>query len=174
MAEQFELNFRPLRGILAMSKNRCIGKNNTLPWLPLKEDFKWFKEFTLNKTLLMGRKTYENIPYLKNRTFLILTDNKSKLDTQFIFDKHDNTMLYGRYIDCKFITECIDNNITDFILAGGKSIYEKYMPSIGEFYVTVIDKEYEGDTFISPFEHLFSKQEVIREFEFGKVIKYSK
>ena len=62
----------------------------------------------------------------------------------------------------------------DVIVAGGKKTYELFMPHITEFYVTLIDKEYEGDTFMSDFESKFTKREVIREFEFGKIIKYSK
>jgi dihydrofolate reductase len=170
ISEQFELDFRKYKGILAMAKNRCIGKDDTIPWRH-KEDFQWFKEFTRcdngEKTLIMGSKTASKLPILKDRRVYVLT--KRKLDM------------------CRTVAYCGDNYIiswattidelpkgVELIVAGGKSIYELFIPKISEFYVTHIDKEYEGDTFMFPFEHLFTKQEVIREFDFGKVIKYSK
>jgi len=65
------------------------------------------------------------------------------------------------------------NHNCDVIVAGGKSIYELFMPYITEFYVTHIDKEYEGDTYMSLFEDKFSKKEIVKEFDFGRVIKYT-
>lgn len=62
----------------------------------------------------------------------------------------------------------------DSIIIGGKSIYELFMPHITEFYVSHIDQDYEGDTFMEPFEHLFNKQETVKKFDFGKVIKYER
>jgi dihydrofolate reductase len=46
--------------IVAMAQNGVIGRGNTLPWR-LPDDLRRFKEFTLGKTLLMGRKTFESI-----------------------------------------------------------------------------------------------------------------
>jgi len=46
--------------IAAIDKNNLIGQNNQLPW-HLPEDLQRFKALTLNKPILMGRKTYESI-----------------------------------------------------------------------------------------------------------------
>jgi len=56
-----------MKAILAMSKNRAIGKNGGLPWPSIKEDFKWFKEFTMGNTLIVGKNTFDTLPLLKNR-----------------------------------------------------------------------------------------------------------
>ena len=48
-------------GIVAMSENGVIGLNNQLPW-SIPEELKHFKELTMNKTLIVGRKTFESIP----------------------------------------------------------------------------------------------------------------
>jgi dihydrofolate reductase len=58
---------------MAMSKNRCIGKNGGLPWPSMKEDFKWFKEFTMGKYLIVGRKTFDSLPVLNGRKFILIT-----------------------------------------------------------------------------------------------------
>ena len=59
--------------IVAMAKNRVIGINNQLPWR-LPEDLKYFKTVTMNKPIVMGRKTFESMPKaLPNRTNVIIT-----------------------------------------------------------------------------------------------------
>ena len=59
---------KPLKAIAAMSRNRVIGRANTIPW-HLPEDFKWFKKMTTGHVLVMGRKTFESIGKpLPNRT----------------------------------------------------------------------------------------------------------
>jgi dihydrofolate reductase len=66
--------------IVAMDENHLIGKGNELPW-HYKEDMVYFKETTLNHSVLMGYNTYLSIlprnPHmLKNRTNLVLTSHK--------------------------------------------------------------------------------------------------
>ena len=58
--------------IIAVNKRNGIGLNNSLPW-KCKEDLKLFKSLTLNKTLIIGRKTLEHLPYLENRKIICLT-----------------------------------------------------------------------------------------------------
>ena len=60
--------------IAAVSDNNVIGINNKLPW-SLKKDLKWFRMHTLEGAVIMGRKTWDSLPYkpLKNRLNIILT-----------------------------------------------------------------------------------------------------
>ena len=58
-----------MKAIIAMSSNRCIGRDGKLPFY-YKEDLKWFKEFTLYNTILIGRTTYEGLPPLKDRKLI--------------------------------------------------------------------------------------------------------
>ena len=46
--------------LVAMAKNRVIGVNNDLPW-SLPDDLNHFKQYTLNKPIVMGRKSFESI-----------------------------------------------------------------------------------------------------------------
>ena len=46
--------------LVAVSNNNVIGKDNDLPW-KLKKDLLHFKNYTVGKTILMGRKTFESI-----------------------------------------------------------------------------------------------------------------
>jgi len=155
-----------MQAIMAMAKNRAIGLNGDLPWGRIyKDDFKWFKEFTINKSILVGGGTYKKLPPLKNRTIWVLS-NTIKEGAGGMSGGGEWTMYH--------YTSNVNIVPDNVIIAGGKTIYELLMPKITEFYVTEIDKEYEGDTFMSPFEHLFPKQLVVKEFDFGKVICYTK
>ncbi|MDP2283073.1 MAG: dihydrofolate reductase, partial [Pseudohongiella sp.] len=59
--------------IWAMSRNRVIGRNNALPWY-LPEDLKYFKQVTMGKPIIMGRKTYESIGRpLPGRTNIVIS-----------------------------------------------------------------------------------------------------
>ena len=59
--------------LVARSANNIIGSNNDLPW-SLKDDLLHFKSYTLQKPILMGRKTFESIGKpLPNRTSIVIT-----------------------------------------------------------------------------------------------------
>ena len=163
-----------MKAIMAMSKNRCIGKDSKIPW-HYSDDFKWFKEFTMGKTLIVGRKTFDDLPPLKGRSICVLTtDAYRALHSLTEPNKKADNVYYRRPIKEGWLTDVFEpSDWQDSIVAGGKKTYEFLMPHITEFYVTHIDQDYEGDTFMPPFEGLFKNKEVVKEFEFGKVIKYS-
>ena len=59
--------------IVALAENHVIGRDNKLPWY-LPNDLKYFKQVTLGKPVVMGRKTYESIGKpLPGRTNIIIT-----------------------------------------------------------------------------------------------------
>ena len=47
--------------IAALADNNCIGESNTIPWY-VPEDFAFFKQYTLGKPVVMGRKTWDSLP----------------------------------------------------------------------------------------------------------------
>ena len=62
-----------ISAIVARAENRIIGKDNDLPWR-LPGDLKWFKEKTLNRHIIMGRKSFESIPNpLPKRVNIVIT-----------------------------------------------------------------------------------------------------
>ena len=62
--------------IVSVSKNWIIGKDNKLLWR-LSSDLKRFKDLTIDKTIIMGQRTFESLPKgaLPNRKNIVLTDN---------------------------------------------------------------------------------------------------
>ncbi|WNG29891.1 dihydrofolate reductase [Cystobacter fuscus] len=123
-----------LSAIVAMASNRCIGRDNTLPWR-LPADLQRFKRLTLGHTLLMGRKTYESIGRpLPGRTMLVVT-RQHGWAPEGIEVAHS-------------LEEALARARGDEVfLAGGAQLYEQAMDRVRRLYLTRIDREYEGDTF---------------------------
>ena len=164
-----------MKAIIAMAQNRVIGKNNGLPWPSIKEDFKWFKEFTMGKTLIVGKNTFDTLPLLKNRECLVLTKPVEAIDA-YITNQYlvNNNVMTGQMITMEDVESYSRFRKDYLIVVGGAKTYVKLLPYITEFYVTHVNGNYDGDTFMPEFEHLFAHQEVVKEFDLHKVIKYSK
>ena len=164
-----------MKAIIAMAKNRVIGKNNGLPWPSIKEDFKWFKEFTMGKTLIVGKTTFDTLPLLKNRECLVLTKPVEAIDA-YITNQYmvNNNAMTGQMITMEDVESYSRFRKDYLIVVGGAKTYVKLLPYITEFYVTHVNGNYDGDTFMPEFEHLFAHQEVVKEFDGHKVIKYTK
>ena len=163
-----------MKAIIAMAKNRVIGKNNGLPWPNIKEDFKWFKEFTMGKTLIVGKNTFDTLPLLKNRECLVLTRPVEAIDA-YITNQYmvNNNVMTGQMITMEDVESYSQFRKDYLIVVGGAKTYVKLLPYITEFYVTHVNGNYDGDTFMPEFEHLFAHQEVVKEFDGHKVIKYT-
>jgi dihydrofolate reductase len=128
--------------IAAMSKNRVIGRGNELPW-SIPEDLKHFKQKTIKKPVIMGRKTYESIgKLLPNRTNIIVT---RRLDYvvkgAIIVNSIEEALGYG-----VFIAGSLESDDEVMVIGGGE-IYEQALPHAGKIYLTVVDTEIDGDTF---------------------------
>ena len=127
--------------IIAVNKRNGIGLNNSLPW-KCKEDLKLFKTLTLNKTLIIGRKTLENLPYLENRKIICLTKQNPK---QFEINNYN-------YNDVSFVNTIDTNMLNENVfVAGGNEIYEHFLTKhkrhINRIYLSEIDDDTECDTY---------------------------
>ena len=164
-----------MKAIIAMAKNRVIGKNGGLPWPSIKEDFKHFKEFTTGKTLIVGKNTFDTLPLLKNRECLVLTKPVEAIDA-YITNQYlvNNNAMTGQMITMEDVESYSQFRKDYLIVAGGAKTYVKLLPYITEFYVTHVNGTYDGDVFMPPFEDLFTNQEVVKEFDRHKVVVYTK
>ncbi|MFC4737085.1 type 3 dihydrofolate reductase [Bacillus daqingensis] len=126
--------------IAAMDRDRVIGKDGGMPW-KLPGDLAFFKQTTLHKTVVMGRKTFESIgrPLPKRRN-LVLTRNASfsHEGIETISDMNDILALAAE-----------DEEI---VIMGGAELYEMFLPYAARMYLTRIDASFEGDTFFPPFD----------------------
>jgi len=145
--------------IVAMDKNRGIGKNNDLMW-HLPNDMRFFKETTAHHIVVMGRKNYDSIPEkyrpLPNRRNVILTRNSNfKAEDCDVFNSLDDAL--GAYKH--------DSEKTIFIIGGGQ-IYTLALAQevVDEMFITHIDGDYDADTFFPEFdESKWSKELVLKQ-----------
>jgi dihydrofolate reductase len=117
--------------ILAMDENNLIGSDNDLPW-QLPADLKYFKEKTLNKTILMGRKTCESLPFvLPKRKNVVLTRNIN-------FSRQGFDLIHK--------LDSINDLDDEIMVIGGAMIYRILMPYANKLLITKIHHQFKGDT----------------------------
>jgi dihydrofolate reductase len=159
-----------MKAIAAMDQNRVIGNKGEIPW-HIPADFKWFKSFTMDKTLIVGRTTFETLPSLKNRDIVVLTTTLFNVDYLDYIEKNKKKCRHLRILDKKTFDP---SKYQDAIVIGGAKTYESLLPICDELYMTYVINEYDGDTFMPPFENLFNNSEIIKEERDFWIVKYWK
>jgi dihydrofolate reductase len=132
---------RPLISlIVAMAQNGVIGRDNALPWR-LPEDLKRFKEFTLGKPILMGRKTFEAIGRpLPGRANLVLTrDHDWRAPGVIPVHSVEEALLQTRTCD-------------ELVAIGGAEIYRLLLPLARRIYLTHVHADIPGDSYFPAFD----------------------
>ena len=120
--------------IAAMARDRVIGIKNTLPW-KLPADMKWFRQHTLGKPVVMGRKTYESFGArpLPDRLNIVVTRDPN-------YDAGEATVASS-------IDDAIQKagDVDEIMIIGGASFYEQTLPIADRMYLTKVDADIEGD-----------------------------
>ena len=123
-----------------MAKNRVIGANGAIPW-HLPEELKRFKSLTLGHHVIMGRKTYESIGRpLPGRASVIVTRQRGY---------RAPGALVMHSLDEAFAACGGDSEI--FVI-GGAELYAQVLPRADRLYLTTVDAEITGDTYMPEFE----------------------
>lgn len=137
-----------LEMILAMDPNGVIGHQNKLPW-NYPEELKFFQTMTLNKTIVMGRKTFESLSKpLRDRRHLVITSQTFYDPPYHLVDANPITMNLDDFIyfqDANYTRK----NPDPLIIIGGKTLYEELLPLVRRIFLTRILDEYPGDTQMS-------------------------
>ena len=126
--------------IAAMDRNRLIGNNNQLPW-HLPADLAHFKQVTMGKPVIMGRKTYESIGRpLPGRANIVLS--------------RDQGFQAEGVITADSLTKAIElaGDAKEVMIIGGSSIYELALPIADQLYLTYVDNSFEGDAWFPEFD----------------------
>ena len=126
--------------IVAIAHNRVIGLNNQMPW-HLPADLAWFKKNTLNKPVIMGRKTFESIGRpLPNRHNIVISRQIEPSDNKI------SNVSWVKSID-EAISLAQAQQPDEVFIIGGGNIYQQVLPLIDRLYLTHIDAELQGDTY---------------------------
>lgn len=142
--------------IVAVAENGVIGRNNALPWY-LPNDLKYFKQTTMGKPVIMGRKTYESIGKpLPGRTNIVIT---RQADYQPEGVKVVNSVEAARELA---ESVCLIDGQDEAMIMGGAEIYALALPHTDRLYLTEVHADVEGDAFFPEYDKSLW-QEVARE-----------
>ncbi|MEO3945707.1 dihydrofolate reductase [Gorillibacterium sp. CAU 1737] len=122
--------------IVAMGRDRSIGRNNQLPWR-LPADLAYFKRTTMGHSILMGRKTFESIGKpLPGRTNIVATRDEAfqAEGVQVVHSPREAADAFGDQ---------------ELFVIGGAEIFRLFYPYADRLHLTVIDAVFEADTYFS-------------------------
>lgn len=182
-----------MKAIAAMSLNRVIGRDGRIPW-HLPEDFRWFRRTTMGSFVIMGRKTFEHLGRpLSNRTNIVLTRTPRKLvkeETnaalfggatvggwvprigkmayQLGFERMDTRDVWLVASLPRLLAALHRKQPKrEVFVIGGAQIYEQLLSHCTDLYLSVVQREVEGDTSFPEFESTFDLSGVLlRQPEF--------
>ena len=150
--------------IAAMSENRVIGRNNVMPWL-IKEEMAHFTKLTKGWPCIMGRKTWESLPKkpLPGRLNIVVSQALAadSLQDAAIFPSLPDAVEYCASYEKTFI-------------CGGEAIYRQALALANKIELTLIHREYQGDTFFPEVDTAFWVETKTVRFDTFSFITYTK
>ena len=119
--------------ICAMARDRVIGQDNRLPW-HLPADLQHFKQITMGKPMIMGRKTWESLPgLLPGRPHIVVTRNRNyRAEGARVVHSLEEAIAAAGDTD-------------EIMIVGGANLYTQALSHARRMYLTQIDTEVEGD-----------------------------
>lgn len=127
--------------IVAMGENRVIGVDNRMPW-HLPADLKHFRQITMGKPILMGRRTHESIGHpLPGRKNIVLTTDRN-------YTAAGCTVVHDLKEALREAAAAGD----EAMVIGGAALYREFLPRAERLYLTLIHRVFEGDTFFPEFD----------------------
>ncbi len=153
--------------VVAKAKNNAIGKDNDLLWR-LPDDFKFFKQTTLDHYVILGRKTFDSLPgLLPRRTFVIVTRNE-------VYRAPEGHYAVNSLEEAFELCE-VQEQSEVFIIGGGiiyKDSLEKGM--VDRMLITEVDTEIEeADTFFPEFNANHWREERRQHHDIDERHKYT-
>ncbi|MDG2093055.1 MAG: dihydrofolate reductase [SAR86 cluster bacterium] len=127
--------------LVAVSKNLVIGVDNNLPW-NLKADLAHFKKYTLDKIIIMGRKTYESIGRpLPNRINYVVSRTLNEIPGTVVFNSLENAISAAEQENIKM------NKNNEIVIIGGGHIFHETSESMNKLIITRVDCDIDGDIY---------------------------
>lgn len=127
--------------IVAVAANGVIGRDNKLPW-HIPEDLKWFKENTMGKPMIMGRKTFESLgKVLPGRPHIVISRNQDfAVEGVHVARSIEEAVSIGNGLAEKL-------EVDEIMVIGGENIYRQMLPLVSRVYRTYVELRPEGDAF---------------------------
>ncbi|MCW2235459.1 dihydrofolate reductase [Azospirillum canadense] len=128
--------------VVAVARNGVIGRNGTLPW-HLPGDLKRFRELTMGKPILMGRRTWDSLPRkpLPGRDNLVVSRSHPA-------GEHDGAVWFGDLDSA--LSWCRDRGVPEVSVIGGAELFRETLPLADLIHLTRVEQDVEGDTHMPP------------------------
>jgi len=136
--------------IVALAQNHVIGIDNKLPWY-LPNDLKYFKQVTMGKTIIMGRKTYESIGKpLPGRINIVITRQADYQPP----GANDSVKVVSSLQAAQELAGhlAVINGQDEAMIIGGAEIYTQALPLVDRMYLTEVHAEVDGDAYFPQFD----------------------
>lgn len=135
--------------IVAVAKNGVIGREGDLPWR-LSSDLKRFRKLTMDKPVIMGRKTFHSLPKpLDGRDSIILTRQNGPLSEQAEHIHYVTSIEAALSLAEKCAAE---RGAEEIMIIGGAEIYRSMLAKTQRIYMSKVDAESEGDAYFPEIE----------------------
>ena len=136
----------PLILVVAVAENGVIGRHNQLLWR-LRTDLKRFRELTMGKPMIMGRKTFQSIgkPLPGRETIVLTRDPGFSADGVHVARSWDEAVAQGSDLAEKMGASAV-------AVAGGAEIYALALPYVQKIYLTEVRAAPEGDAVFPAFD----------------------
>lgn len=126
--------------IAAVADNGVIGLDNQLPWR-LPADLKHFKQLTLGKPIVMGRKTWESLPGLLPQRRHIVVSSNSAYEAEGCEVVHSLEQALAAAGDAP-----------EVMIIGGARLYAQALPQTRRMYLTLVHAQVEGNVYFPPYD----------------------
>jgi dihydrofolate reductase len=124
--------------VVARARNGVIGRAGKLPWR-LEGDLRWFKEVTMGKPLLMGRKTWDSLPgLLPGRPHLVLSRQPDFAPAGVeVFHDFPGMLTRARELAAA-------SGAPEIAVIGGAELFRLALPAADRIYLTEVEADVPG------------------------------
>jgi dihydrofolate reductase len=131
--------------VVAVARNGVIGRDGGLAW-KISDDLKRFREITLGKPVIMGRKTFDSIGRpLPGRVNIVVTRSEAPIDGVTLAASVEEALRLGAEAAAHLDTE-------EICVIGGAEIYAATLALASRIYLTEVEAEVDGNVRFPPFD----------------------
>jgi len=142
--------------VVAMGVNRAIGRGGNLPW-HLRSDMRYFREITMGKPVIMGRRTFKSLPRaLDGRLNIVLTRDRGFVAPDAVMAHSLEEGLAAARASAK------RTGAEEMMIIGGEDVFLEVLPQAGRIYLTEVHASPDADTWF-PALDVSEWREVSRE-----------
>lgn len=146
--------------VAALSENHVIGVEGRIPWR-IVSDYKRFRDLTLGHVMIIGRKEYETLRKLYERTGKQTMSQR----TQIVITRQKDYKVLPNDFVAHTIEDAIriakenaeEKHDSEVFVAGGAQIFKQILPYVDRLYLTLVKGEYAGDAFFPDYS-MFTKK----------------